>query len=111
MTAKYDYSLAPITISSIPITQDMVETEAQAFATRAGSVLLKAMADKGISEDQLAQLLGVSNVFVRKHLLGGNWSAHLRLASICLALEIRLDLHIASTESNLAPAQTPITLN
>ena len=83
----------------IMITPDMINAEAQSFAMRAGGMLLKAMAESGISEDELAQMLEVSNAALRNHLLGNHWKDYRALAALCLTLEVRMDLHTTSTKS------------
>jgi hypothetical protein len=81
-----------ITITSITITPDQVEAEAKRFALRSGGILLMAMAEKGINEDQLAYMLGVNKRSLRQQLMGESWKAYLPLAALCLALGIRMDL-------------------
>ena len=84
------------------ITPDMVNVEAHSIAMRAGSIFLKAMAESGISEDKLAHMLEVPKATLRNHLVGNQWRAYRPLAVLCLALEVRVDLHITSIE----PAST-----
>ena len=81
------------------ITPDMINAEAHSFAMRAGGMLLKAMAESGISEDKLAHILEVSKATVRNHLLGNHWKDYRALAALCLTLEVRMDLHTTSTKS------------
>lgn len=81
-----------ITITSIDITPDQVELEAKRFAMRTGGILLMAMAEKGISEDQLAHMLQVPKRQVRQLLLGETYKSYLPLAALCLALGVRMDL-------------------
>ena len=80
------------------ITPDMVNVEAHRIAMRAGSIFLKAMAESGISEDKLAHMLEVPKAMLRNHLVGNEWRAYRPLAVLCLALEVRVDLHTTSTE-------------
>lgn len=80
------------------ITPDMINAEAHSFAMRAGSIFLKAMAENGISEDELAHMLEVPKAMLRNHLVGNEWRAYRPLAVLCLALEVRVDLHTTSTE-------------
>ena len=81
------------------ITPDMINAEAQIFAMRAGGILLKAMAESGISEDELARMLEVPTAALRNHLLGNHWKDYRALAALCLTLELRVDLHATSTKS------------
>ena len=81
------------------ITPDMINAEAQIFAMRAGGILLKAMAESGISENELARMLEVPKVALRDHLLGNHWKDYRALAALCLTLEVRVDLHTTSTKS------------
>ena len=46
-----------------------------------GSLLLIATAQSNISEEQLATMLGVSRVSLRKRLLGNSWRSYLPLAA------------------------------
>ena len=83
----------------IMITPDMINAEAQSFAMRAGGMLLKAMAESGISEDKLADMLEVSKATLRNNLLGNHWKDYRALAALYLTLELRVDLHATSTKS------------
>jgi plasmid maintenance system antidote protein VapI len=86
-----------ITIHSVTITPDMVDAEAKRFAMRSGGILLMAMAEKNITEDQLAHMLNVPKRQIRQLLLGERHQAYLPLAALCLALGIRMDLRTNMT--------------
>lgn len=81
-----------VTIHSVTVEPDNVENEAKRFAMRTGGILLIAMAEKGISEEQLAHMLEVPKRQVRQILLGEGWKNYLPLAALCLALGVRMDL-------------------
>lgn len=84
--------LSITTINSHNITPEQVELEAKRFAMRSGGILLMAMAEHGLTEKQLAEMLEVNPRQIRHQLMGEGWRAYLPLAALCLALGIRLDL-------------------
>jgi hypothetical protein len=98
-------------IPSINVTQAMVEAEARRFAKQTSGLLLGVMAESGTSEEQMTARLGASPGSLTNHLLGNISRGYLPLAALCLALEIRLDLHVSSTDSNSTPTQSPVTPN
>jgi hypothetical protein len=81
-----------LTITSDVVTPEGVEEEARRFAMRTGGILLMAMAEKGISETDLANMLHVPKRQVRSMLLGESFRSYLPLAALCLALGVRMDL-------------------
>ncbi|WP_421991706.1 helix-turn-helix domain-containing protein [Roseococcus sp.] len=81
-----------LTITTIEVTPDGVEAEAKRFALRTGGLLLLAMAERGISEEQLADMLQVPRTQVLNMLRGKGYRAYLPLAALCLALGVRMDL-------------------
>ena len=92
---------------SITVTQAMVEAEARRFAKQTSKLLLGAMAESGTSEEEMVDRLGASPGSLTNHLLGNISRGYRPLAALCLALEIRLDLHVTSTGSNSTPTQPP----
>ena len=80
------------TISSTGITPEQVEAEAKRFAMRTGGILLMAMAERGLTEDQLAGMLQVNKRQIRGQLMGEHWRNYLPMAALCLALGIKMDL-------------------
>lgn len=80
------------TISSTGITPEQVEAEAKRFAMRTGGILLMAMAERGLTEDQLAGMLQVNKRQIRGQLMGEHWRSYLPMAALCLALGIKMDL-------------------
>ena len=89
-------SLIVTTISSREITPEQVEQEARRFAMRSGGILLMAMAEHGITEKQLAEMLEVNPRQIRTQLMGEGWRAYLPLAALCLALGIKMDLRTST---------------
>ena len=89
-------SLTVTTISSREITPEQVEQEARRFAMRSGGILLMAMAEHGITEKQLAEMLEVNHRQIRTQLMGEGWRAYLPLAALCLALGIKMDLRTST---------------
>ena len=96
-------------ITSITVTQAMVEAEARRFAKQTSKLLLGAMAESVTSEEQMVDRLGASPGSLTNHLLGNTSRGYLPLAALCLALEIRLDLHVTSTKPNSEPTNHPPT--
>jgi transcriptional regulator with XRE-family HTH domain len=76
------------------ITPEMVETEARRFALRAAGQLLLAMADKGMTEEDLAKELEVSIRTLRHYLRGQNWRGYMPLMAICLAIGVRMEIKL-----------------
>ena len=83
-----------ITITTVTFTPDDVEAEAKRFAMRTGGLLLLAMAEKGITEKQLAEMLGVSPRQIRTQLMGEGWRHYLPVAALCLALGTKMELRL-----------------
>jgi hypothetical protein len=92
MTDKDEDRLNITTISVHSITPEQVEAEAKRFAMRTGGILLMAMAERGITEKQLASMLEVSSKQIRNQLIGEAWRSYLPIAALCLALGIKMDL-------------------
>ena len=86
------------TVSTTGVTPEQVEQEARRFAMRSGGILLMAMAEHGLTEKQLAEMLEVNARQIRHQLMGEGWRAYLPLAALCLALGIRLDLRTTKHE-------------
>jgi predicted transcriptional regulator len=81
---------------TLEITAEMVEAEARRFAlTIAGKLLLR-MAEKGISEQDLAEELGVSLRALRFYLRGQNWRQYLNMIAVTRSLEVRLEVNLTS---------------
>jgi hypothetical protein len=87
-----DDRLSITTVETTVITPEQVEAEAKRFAMRTGGILLMAMAEKGITEKQLAAMLEVNPKQIRNQLMGEAWRSYLPLAALCLALGIKMDL-------------------
>ena len=96
-TTEDDNALAITTLTSTTLTPEMVEAEARRFAMRSGGLLLMAMAERGISEAEMAHMLQVPKRQVRALLLGETYKGYLPLAALCLALGIRMDLRANTT--------------
>lgn len=84
------------TIHSTRITPEQVEAEARRFAMRSGGILLMGMAERGLTEDNLAAMLEVNKRQVRSQLMGEGWRSYLPLAALCLALGIKMELKVSS---------------
>jgi transcriptional regulator with XRE-family HTH domain len=69
----------------------MVQAEARRFALHNAGQLLMVMAQQGITEEDLAERLGVSIRTLRFHLRGQNWKGYLPTAAICLSLGVRME--------------------
>ena len=80
------------TIETTAITPEQVEIEAKRFAMRTGGILLMAMAERGVTDKQLASMLEVNPRQIRSHLMGEAWKSYLPIAALCLALGIKMDL-------------------
>lgn len=89
---------AALMLHPVNITPEMVETEAKRFAMRSGGILVMAMSERGISEDQLCKMLEISKGSLRQQLLGQGWRSYLPLAALCLALSVRMDLKASHDE-------------
>jgi hypothetical protein len=85
-----------ITVTTVTLTPENVEVEAKRFAMRAGGLLLLAMADKGLTEKQLADMLSVPNRQIRSLLMGERWKDYLPLAALALALDARMDMRLTT---------------
>jgi len=83
------------TLTSTELTPEQVEAEAKRFALRTAGILMMAMAERGISEEQLAHMLQCPPRQLRNQLSGQSWRGYLPLAALCLAVGIRLDLKAA----------------
>jgi len=77
---------------NITITPEKVEAEARRFALRSGGILLMALAEHGLTEEQLASMLEVDRQEIRTILMGEIWESYLPLAGLCLAVGIKMDL-------------------
>lgn len=83
-----------ITVTTVTLTPEDVEVEARKFAMRSGGMLLVTMAEKGLTEQQLADMLGVPKRQIRTMIMGENWRAYLPLAAMCLALGVKMELRL-----------------
>lgn len=80
------------TLTPAGVTPDQIEQEARRFAMRAGSTLLLKLADHGITEKNLAEMLDVHPRQIRTIVVGDNWKAYVPLVTVFLALETELEL-------------------
>lgn len=87
-----------ITVTSVTLTPEDVDSVAKSFAMRAGGLLLMAMAERGISEKQLADMLNVPSRSVRTQLMGEGWRHYLPIAALTLALGVKMDMRFVPNE-------------
>lgn len=87
-----------ITITTLTLTPEDVEVEAKRFAMRAGGLMLLGMAEKGLTEKELATMLGVPSRQIRSQLMGEGWRHYLPIAAICLALGVKMELRLIQKE-------------
>ena len=81
-------------MDKLEITPQMVEAEARRFALNNAGQLLLNMADQGLTEQDLADKLGVSLRTLRFYLRGQNWRAYLPIMAVCLSLRVRMDMKL-----------------
>ena len=82
------------------ITEDMVKTEARRFALTLAGQLLLAMAEQNLTEEDMAERLGVTIRTLRFYLRGQNWKGYLPIAAICLALGVRIEMKLGQIAIN-----------
>lgn len=88
-----------ITVTSVTLSPEDVETVAKNFAMRAGGLLLLAMAERGITEKELAKMLDVPSRQIRTQLMGEGWRHYLPIAALTLALSVKMDLKLVPPQS------------
>ena len=76
------------------LTLEQVEAEAKRIATQNGSIFARTMAEREITEEQLASILGEDSQEIREHVLGEAWNIYQPLAAMCLALRIKIDVQV-----------------
>lgn len=85
-----------ITVTSVTLTPENVDDEAKKFAMRAGGLLLLAMAEKGITEKDLAEMLEIPSTQVLNQLMGRAHRPYLPLAALALAMGLKLELRLVA---------------
>lgn len=87
-----------VAVATVTMTPDDVENEAKKFAMRAGGLMLLAMSEKGLTEKELSETLGVNPRQLRTTIMGEGWRAYLPIAALSLALGVKLELRLTPTE-------------
>lgn len=82
----------------LEITPELVETEARRFALKVAGQLLLTMAEQGITEDAMAERLGISIRTLRFYLRGQNWRGYVNTLAVCLSLGVRIETSLKAID-------------